>query len=50
MIGPLTVSIVYLGVLLVSVVYALLPLFIYWRCGRILRHLQHLERILGIED
>jgi hypothetical protein len=48
--GPYTVAILYLGVLLLGLLYALLPLFIYWRCGRILRHLRHLEQILGIEE
>jgi hypothetical protein len=48
--SPYTVAILYIGVLLLSLLYALLPLFIYWRCGRILRHLRHLEQILGIED
>jgi len=37
----------YTGLILLYVLYLLLPLLIYWRCGRILRRLEAIERWLG---
>lgn len=42
-------GILQLGFLGLGVFYALLPLLIYWRCGRILRRIRNLERLMGDE-
>jgi hypothetical protein len=38
------------GGVVLYVWFLLLPLFIYWRCGRILRRLERLEHFLGTEE
>lgn len=43
--GP--IMLFYLVIVVVAIFYWLLPLFIYWRCGRILRRLERLELALA---
>jgi hypothetical protein len=43
-------GILYLGVILLWLFYLLLPLLIYWRCGRILKRLDRLEHFFGAEE
>jgi hypothetical protein len=48
--GPLELGLVYFALIALYVWFLLLPLFIYWRCGRILRRLERLERFFGTEE
>jgi len=40
-------GIVVIALIVLYVWFLFLPLFIYWRCGRILHRLERLERLLG---
>jgi hypothetical protein len=48
--GPLELGLVYFALIVLYIWFLLLPLFIYWRCGRILRRLERLERFFGTEE
>jgi hypothetical protein len=37
-------AVLYIGLFVLSIFYFLLPLLIYWRCGKILRRLERPER------